>query len=119
MLDTRVRAHITRAPPRSSARAGRTRLSLLKTAKPGVALGSMGTINRYRASRSLEAADLDVAARVYVEVVDRLALAVEDNVGRERVAEMIVRQLLLGERDPIQLRDDALADWERQSRSRG
>ena len=79
----------------------------------------MGTIHRYPAAESLEPADLDIAARVYVEVAERLALPVEDRAGRERVAHMIVARMLLGERDPIQLRDDALAGWARQVRHKG
>lgn len=73
----------------------------------------MGTIHRYPAAKSLAPADLDIAARIYVEVAERLALPAEDRAGRERVAHMIVAQMLSGERDPIRLRDGALSGWGR------
>jgi hypothetical protein len=69
----------------------------------------MGTIQRFPASRSLGPDDLEVAASVYVEVVNRLALPAGDDASRERVAQNIIDRMLLGERDPIQLRDEALA----------
>jgi hypothetical protein len=69
----------------------------------------MGTIHRFPAARSLDPADLEVAASVYVDVVKRLALPDGDESSRERVAQNIIDRMLLGERDPIRLREAALA----------
>ena len=69
----------------------------------------MGTIHRFPAAQSLDPADLQIAATVYVEVVGRLHLPDGDEASRERVAQSIIDRMLLGERDPIRLRDRALA----------
>jgi len=71
----------------------------------------MGTIHRFPASRSLEPSDLDIAAAVYAEIVNRFAA--EHDAIRERVAESIIERMLMGERDPIRLRDGALAQLKR------
>jgi hypothetical protein len=69
----------------------------------------MGTIHRFPAARSLDPPDLEIAAAVYVEVVKRLALRAGDEASRETVAQSIIERMLLGERDPIRLREGALA----------
>ena len=68
----------------------------------------MPTIYRFPAARSLDPKDLEVAASVYAEVVSRPAIPV-DEATRESVAQSIIDSMLLGERDPMQLRDVALA----------
>ena len=68
----------------------------------------MGTIHRFPAASSLDPKDLEIAASVYVEVVNRLAPPIGDEAARERIAQNIIDRMLLGERDPIQLRDGAL-----------
>ena len=69
----------------------------------------MGTIHRFPAARSLDPADLEIAATVYVDLVKQLALPAADEASRERVAHDIIDRMLQGERDPIRLRDGALA----------
>jgi hypothetical protein len=69
----------------------------------------MGTIHRFPVARSLDPADLEIAAAVYVEVVKRLRLPADDETTRERAAQSIIDRMLLGERDPERLRDGALA----------
>ena len=69
----------------------------------------MGTIHRFPAAHSLDPTDLEVAATVYGDVVKQLALPHADEASRERVAQNINDRMLLGERDPIRLRDGALA----------
>ena len=69
----------------------------------------MGTIHPFPAARSLDPAELEVAASVYVDVLKRLGLPDGDESSRERVAQNIIEKMLLGERDPIRLRDEALA----------
>ena len=69
----------------------------------------MGTIHRFPASQSLDPADLEIAAAVYVDVVQHLALPTGDELSRERIAQSIIERMLLGERDPIRLHDAALA----------
>jgi hypothetical protein len=73
----------------------------------------MGTIHRFTAARSLGPAELDVAAAVYVEVVDHLDLPADDDVTRELVAQFIVDQMLSGELDPGSLREGAVARLQR------
>ena len=58
---------------------------------------------------SFDPADLEIAAAVYVEVVNRLKLPAGDEATRETVAQTIIERMLFGERDPVQLRDAALA----------
>ena len=77
----------------------------------------MGTIHRFPASRALNPADLDIAAAVYVEITTHLAP--EDEAIRERVAESIIERMLIGERDPIRLREGALAELSRPSDGQG
>jgi hypothetical protein len=81
----------------------------LQTAKLGVASLDMGTIHRFPAARSLEPADLEIAASVYVELVNRLALETGDEASRETIAQGIIDRMMLGERDPDELCDAALA----------
>jgi hypothetical protein len=77
----------------------------------------MGTIHRFAAARSLDGADLDVAAAVYVEVVDRLSLLADDDVTRELIAQFIVDQMLSGTLDPTTLRNGAIARLQRSPKS--
>ena len=69
----------------------------------------MGTIHRFPAVQSLDPADLDVAATVYAELVKRLELPAADEASRETIAQSIIDGMLMGERDPIRLRNGALA----------
>ncbi|HEY7384179.1 MAG TPA: hypothetical protein VH743_10965 [Beijerinckiaceae bacterium] len=69
----------------------------------------MGTIHRFPAAHSLDPADLDIAAAVYAELVKRLELPAGDEASRETIAQSIIDRMLMGERDPIRLRDVALA----------
>jgi hypothetical protein len=71
----------------------------------------MGTIHRFPASQSLDPADLEIAASVYVEAIGRLCPREGDEACRERIAQSIIDRMLLGERDPIRLRDGALAPF--------
>jgi hypothetical protein len=75
----------------------------------------MVTIHRFPASQALDPADLELAATVYIEVVERLAVPTGDETTRETVAQSIIDRMLLGERDPIRLRDGALARLSRSS----
>ena len=68
----------------------------------------MPTIHRFRAARSLDPKDLDVAASVYADVLSRLEFRPMDETMRESVAQSIIDSMLLGERDPMHLRDEAL-----------
>jgi hypothetical protein len=69
----------------------------------------MATIHRFPAARSLDPKDLEVAASVYADVVSRLEFRPLDETMRESVAQSIIDGMLLGERDPMQLRQGALA----------
>jgi hypothetical protein len=69
----------------------------------------MATIHRFPAAGSLDPKDLEVAASVYADVVGRLEFRPMDETTRESVAQNIIDSMLLGERDPMQLRKGALA----------
>jgi hypothetical protein len=69
----------------------------------------MGTIHRFPASRSLNPEDLENAASIYREVIDHVCPPDGDEECRERIAQSIIDRMLLGERDPIRLRDGAIA----------
>jgi hypothetical protein len=69
----------------------------------------MSTIHCFPAARSLDPSDLEIAASVYVKVVRLLELPADDEASHERVAQNVIERMLLGERDPMRLRDEALA----------
>jgi hypothetical protein len=50
----------------------------------------MGTIHRFPASQSLDPADLEIAASVYVEAIGRLCPPEGDEACRERIAQSII-----------------------------
>jgi hypothetical protein len=68
----------------------------------------MPTIHRFPTSGSLDPKDLEVAASVYADVVSHIVLRPLNEATRESVAQSIIDSMLLGERDPIQLRHEAL-----------
>jgi hypothetical protein len=84
--------------------------NLCKCGAPAsLALYLMPTIHRFPVAPSLDPKDLEVAASVYAEVVGRLEFRPVDETTRESVAQSIIDSMLLGERDPMQLRERALA----------
>jgi hypothetical protein len=75
----------------------------------GITQLGMSTIHCFPPAQSLDPTDLDLAAAVYIDIVQRLTLSVGEEASRETIAQSIIDRMLLGERDPIRLRDGALA----------
>jgi hypothetical protein len=69
----------------------------------------MGRVVRFPYADVLGPEDIRVAASAFESTLKSLDPAAEEDATREAVARYIMERTLLGERDPIRLRDGALA----------
>jgi hypothetical protein len=69
----------------------------------------MATVHRFPNRDVLAPEDIRVAALAFEATLKSLDIVVEGDAARESVARYIMEQALQGERDPLRLRDGALA----------
>ena len=69
----------------------------------------MGSIRQFSRPDTLGPDDIRAAVTAFEAALESLG-AIEEPTTREALARSIMHHALLGERDPIQLRDEALAD---------
>ena len=73
----------------------------------------MATIDRLPYPNVLEPEDIRLAASALESTLQSLDCVTAPETARESVARYIIERTLLGERDPIRLRDGALAQLKR------